>query len=140
MPIQSAGAASPAKQTAGPVSSALEYGSWQPRAFEFGPFLLQPERQLLLRNDAPVRVGGRALDILTVLVERAGQLVSKRELLDLVWPNTFVDEGNLKTNVATLRRALGEGRFAPGYIATTIGRGYRFVGPVRLLAPSVPPV
>ena len=80
-----------------------------PRSFAFGPFVLIPERQLLLKGEAPVRIGSRALDILTALVERPGELVSKRELMARAWPNTIVDEGNLKVNMAALRRALGEG-------------------------------
>jgi predicted ATPase/DNA-binding winged helix-turn-helix (wHTH) protein len=99
--------------------------------FSFGPFALIPERQMLLERGNPVRVGGRALDILTVLVIRAGELVSKRELLASVWPNTVVEEGNLKVNMAALRRALGDGPGTAQYIATVTGRGYRFVAPVR---------
>jgi DNA-binding winged helix-turn-helix (wHTH) protein len=103
------------------------------RAFRFGPFLLQPERQLLTRLGAPVRIGGRALDLLTHLVERAGELVSKRELMSRAWPDTFVEEGNLKVNIAGLRRALGECPERPRFIATVIGRGYRFVAPVDVV-------
>jgi DNA-binding winged helix-turn-helix (wHTH) protein len=101
------------------------------RSFRFGPFVLQPERQLLLKFDAPVRIGGRALDLLTLLVERAGELVSKQDLMSRAWPDTFVEEGNLKVNIAGLRRALGQGRDVPGFIATVVGRGYRFVAPVE---------
>jgi DNA-binding winged helix-turn-helix (wHTH) protein len=101
------------------------------RSFRFGPFLLQPERQLLLELDAPVRIGGRALDLLTLLVERAGELVSKQELLSRAWPDTFVEEGNLKVHVAGLRRALGDCPDVPRFIATVVGRGYRFVAPVE---------
>ncbi|QJU60141.1 transcriptional regulator [Sphingomonas sp. AP4-R1] len=114
-------------------------GAWQPRSFAFGPFLLQPEHQLLLRADQPVRIGGRAFDILTILVRRPGQVVSKRELFDLVWPAIFVDESNLKANVAALRRALGERHAEPRYIATIIGRGYRFVSPVRAFGDGYAP-
>ena len=102
-----------------------------PRSFAFGPFVLIPERQLLLKDEAPVRIGGRALDILTALVERPGELVSKSELLSRVWPDTIVEEGNLKVNMAALRRVLGEGPGAAQYIATVVGRGYRFVAPVQ---------
>jgi DNA-binding winged helix-turn-helix (wHTH) protein len=105
------------------------------RTFRFGPFLLQPERQLLLKLDAPVRIGGRALDLLTLLVERAGELVSKQELISRAWPDTFVEDGNLKVNIAGLRRALGECPAGPRFIATVIGRGYRFVAPVDAFAP-----
>lgn len=103
-----------------------------PRSFAFGPFILVPERQLLLKGDVPVRIGGRGLDILTALVERPGELMSKRELLARAWPNTIVEEGNLKVNVAALRRALGDGSGAAQYIATVTGRGYRFVAPVQI--------
>jgi predicted ATPase/DNA-binding winged helix-turn-helix (wHTH) protein len=103
----------------------------QPRSFAFGPFVLVPERQALLQGGAPVRLGGRALDILTALVERAGELVSKRELMACVWPDTVVDESNLKVNVAALRRALGDGGPDDArYIATVNGRGYRLIVPV----------
>jgi DNA-binding winged helix-turn-helix (wHTH) protein len=101
------------------------------RSFRFGPFLLQPERQLLLKLHAPVRIGGRALDLLTLLAERAGELVSKPELVARAWPETFVDESNLKVNIAGLRRALGDAAAAPRFIATVAGRGYRFVAPVE---------
>ncbi|MDM0030113.1 ATP-binding protein [Variovorax saccharolyticus] len=101
------------------------------RSFTFGPFTLVPERQLLLRGNAPVRIGGRALDILTTLAERPGELVSKRELMARVWPDVVVDEGSLKVNMAALRRVLGDGVGTPQFIATVIGRGYRFVAPVQ---------
>jgi DNA-binding winged helix-turn-helix (wHTH) protein len=103
----------------------------RPRSFAFGPFVLQPERQLLLKDGEPVRIGGRALDILIALVERPGVLISKQELLARAWPNVCVEEGNLKTNVAQLRRVLLDRSEAPEFIATTVGRGYRFVAAVR---------
>ncbi|MET0287923.1 MAG: winged helix-turn-helix domain-containing protein [Polyangiales bacterium] len=111
------------------------------RSFAFGPFLLVPERQLLLKGEVSVRIGGRALDILTALVERPGELISKSDLLARVWPDTFVEEGNLKVNVAALRRVLGEEPGSLSYIATVVGRGYRFVAPVRAsLARLAPPL
>jgi predicted ATPase/DNA-binding winged helix-turn-helix (wHTH) protein len=114
-----------------------DFAERTPRSFAFGPFTLIPERQLLLQNDAPVRIGGRALDILTALVDRAGELVSKRELMARVWPNTIVDEGNLKVNVAALRRTLGDGGPDDArYIATVTGRGYQFIAPVTTSASS----
>lgn len=102
-----------------------------PRSFGFGPFLLIPERQLLLRGDTPVRIGCRALDLLTALVERPGELVTKTELMARAWPSTIVEEANLKVNMSLLRHALGECVDAPNYIATVTGRGYRFVAPVQ---------
>ena len=102
-----------------------------PRSYAFGPFLLIPERQLLLQGEKRVRIGGRALDILTALVERPGDVVNKRELLSRVWPDTVVEEANLKVNMTALRRVLGEGPGSPQYIATVVGRGYRFIGSVE---------
>lgn len=102
-----------------------------PRAFSFGPFLLIPERQLLLRGERPVRIGCRALDLLSALVERPGELVSKTELIARVWPSTIVEEANLKVNMSVLRRALGDGVGTPDYIATVPGRGYRFIATVQ---------
>jgi len=101
------------------------------RSFAFGHFVLEPERQLLLSHGKPVRIGGRALDLLTALVERAGELVDKDALVSCVWPTTFVDAANLKVTMASLRRALGESHTTPRYIATVVGRGYRFIAPVR---------
>lgn len=102
-----------------------------PRSFAFGPFVLIPERQVLLHGEVRVRIGSRALDILTALVERPGDVVSKSELVSIVWPDTVVEDGNLKVNMVALRRALGEGPDGNEYIATVVGRGYRFVVPVR---------
>jgi len=101
-------------------------------AFAFGPFRLIPSRQLLLRNGVPVQLGSRALDILTALVRHGGELVSKNDLTAAVWPNTFVDDSNLKVNVCHLRRSLGDTQKSPQYIATVVGRGYRFVAPIQI--------
>jgi DNA-binding winged helix-turn-helix (wHTH) protein len=75
----------------------------------FKPFRLLPAQRLLLEGDTPVRLGSRAFDILAVLVERAGEVVSKEELITRVWPQTFVEDANLKIQVSALRRALGGG-------------------------------
>jgi predicted ATPase/DNA-binding winged helix-turn-helix (wHTH) protein len=114
------------------------------RAYRFGPFVLMPERQLLLQDGVPVRIGARALDLLTVLVERPGELVAKRALMARVWPEVVVDDSNLKVNMAALRRALGDGAgdMATSCIATVTGRGYRFVAAVEsvgLSALAAPP-
>lgn len=101
------------------------------RCFSFGPFVLIPDRHLLLREDAPVRLGTRALDILAILVQRPGEVIDKQELISLVWCDTFVDESNLKVNIAAIRRALDEGGVYPSRIATVIGRGYRFIESVQ---------
>ncbi|RZI59336.1 MAG: hypothetical protein EOP37_11940 [Rubrivivax sp.] len=111
------------------------------RTFSFGPFTLFPERQLLMHGATPLRIGGRALDLLIALIERPGEVVTKRELMARVWPTTVVDESNLKVNIAGLRRVLGEGGGDPEYIATVTGRGYRFVADVLSpgTAPPLPP-
>jgi len=105
----------------------------------FGPFVLLPRQHLLLRNGEPVPMGSRALLLLIAMASRSGELLSKAELLALVWPRLVVEECNLRAQIVTLRRALGDdGDF--GYIVTVPGRGYRFVAPVatQALAPEQP--
>lgn len=103
------------------------------RMITFGPFTLIPGQQTLLKTDQVVQIGTRAFEILTCLVERAGEIVSKEDLIARVWPNVFVQEGNLKVHVATLRQALGDGQDGHKYIANVPGRGYRFVAQVSYL-------
>jgi predicted ATPase/DNA-binding winged helix-turn-helix (wHTH) protein len=110
------------------------------RMLAFGPFRLFPDRGLLLEEDAPVRIGSRALDILTALVERAGEVVSKEDLIERAWPNTIVVEANLRVHVAGLRKLLGGGQGGTYYIAGVVGRGYRFVAPVALHAEAERPI
>jgi predicted ATPase/DNA-binding winged helix-turn-helix (wHTH) protein len=105
------------------------------RAISFGPYRLLAAQRLLLEGDKSVRLGSRAFDILTALVERAGEVVSKEELIAQVWPTTFVDEANLKIQVSALRRALGDGQGDNRYVATVVGRGYNFVAPIRTEEP-----
>jgi predicted ATPase/DNA-binding winged helix-turn-helix (wHTH) protein len=100
------------------------------REIAFGPFRLQPARQLLLEGEKPVRIGGRALDILIALAERAGELVTKDELVARVWPGLLVEDGNLRSQVALLRKALNDGQSGARYIVAIPGRGYRFVASV----------
>jgi len=83
-------------------------------------------------GDKPLRVGARALDLLHILLIRAGEVVGKDELISFVWPNTFVHESNLKVNIAALRRALPRTASGLSCIATVSGRGYRFVAPLRI--------
>jgi DNA-binding winged helix-turn-helix (wHTH) protein len=66
------------------------------RTIAFGPFRLTPVRRLLFEDERPVRLGSRAFDLLAALVERAGELVGKEELIARVWPNVYVEESNLK--------------------------------------------
>ena len=97
----------------------------------FGPFRLVKAQRLLVKGERSVGLGGRAFDILTALVERAGQVVGKEELIARIWPSTFVDEANLKIQISALRRALGDGQGDHRYIVTVVGRGYNFVAPIR---------
>ena len=116
------------------------------RAIWFGPFCLRPTAHLLLEADRPVRIGVRALDLLIVLVERAGEVVTKDELLARVWPGLIVDEGNLRTQVALVRKALRDGQAGARYLMTVPGRGYRFVAPLsttersKRIEPRVSPI
>ena len=105
-------------------------------AISFGPFRLLAAQRLLLEGDKPVRLGSRAFDILTALVERAGEVVGKEELIARAWPATFVEEANLKIQVSALRRALGDGQGDNRYVVTVVGRGYNFVAPIRQEEPS----
>src|SRR6267378_901586 len=113
------------------------------QAISFGPFRLFAEQRLLLEGVRAVRLGSRAFDVLAALVERAGEVVGKEQLIARAWPHTFVEESNLKIQVSALRRALGDGQGGNRYVITVPGRGYNFVAPVRreetLRAASAPP-
>jgi DNA-binding winged helix-turn-helix (wHTH) protein len=98
--------------------------------FAFGPFRLIPAQRMLSEDGKPVRLGGRALDILAALGERAGETISKEELIARAWPDTVVEEAALRVHVAALRKALGDGRAGRRYIANHPGRGYAFIAPV----------
>src|SRR6202046_2623989 len=116
-------------------SNRVKYGKSEIRGramdVAFGPYRLLAARRLLLEGDKPVRLGGRAFDILSALVERAGEVVSKEELIARAWPATYVEEANLKIQVSALRRALGDGQGDNRYVATLVGRGYNFGAPIR---------
>jgi DNA-binding winged helix-turn-helix (wHTH) protein len=91
---------------------------------------LLPTQFLVLEGDKSVPLGSRALEILIALVERAGELVSKQELTDRVWPNVFVGPANLTVHISALRRALRDGQDGNRFIINIPGRGYKFVGTV----------
>jgi TolB-like protein/DNA-binding winged helix-turn-helix (wHTH) protein/Flp pilus assembly protein TadD len=103
---------------------------------EFGPFRLDPEHRTLWRGAAAVPLSSRAFDILLLLVEHRGRVVTKDEILTTVWRGMIVEENNLAVQVSALRRALAEGCDAP-VILTVPGQGYRFVGTIARAAEPV---
>ena len=112
---------------------------WRPDStleavYEFGPFRLETRERRLLRDGRPVRLRGKVLDTLCVLVSRPGRLIEKDELLAAVWPDTVVEENNLAHNINALRKALGDARL----IETVPGKGYRFAGGVHADAVAPP--
>ena len=96
----------------------------------FGPFEFSPTQRRLVRDGTVLRLGSRAFDVLATLVDRAGSVVSKEEIIAAVWPNTFVDEANLRVHISSLRKALGEDQLPAPLIENVPGRGYAFVAPV----------
>jgi predicted ATPase/DNA-binding winged helix-turn-helix (wHTH) protein len=111
-------------------NSVTRYDEVGGRVISFGQFRLYPTQRKLLEADKPVRIGSRALDILIMLVERPGQLLSRDELMAQVWPGTCVEPTNLTVQLSALRRVLGDGREGVRYLVNIPGRGYRFVAPV----------
>jgi predicted ATPase/DNA-binding winged helix-turn-helix (wHTH) protein len=97
---------------------------------QFGPFELSSRERVLRREGEVLPLGSRALDILVYLAGRAGEVISKQELIDHVWPDVTVEEGSIRVHVAAIRKALGDGQFGNRYIANIKGRGYSFVGNV----------
>ena len=102
--------------------------------YEFGPFRLEPAERSLLRDGEQVSLPPKAFDVLVVLVSRAGHLVSKEDLLEEVWPDTFVEEASLSYTVSLVRKALHSGTDQVRYIDTVQKLGYRFSYPVRSTA------
>jgi predicted ATPase/DNA-binding winged helix-turn-helix (wHTH) protein len=100
----------------------------------FGPFELSIGERVLRRDGRMLPLGDRALDILTYLADRPGEVIAKQELIDHVWSHVTVEEGSLRVHVAAIRKALGDGQFGNRYIANIKGRGYSFVGTVVPLA------
>jgi predicted ATPase/DNA-binding winged helix-turn-helix (wHTH) protein len=104
----------------------------------FGPFELVPSRKLLLRDGVIVRLGSRAIELLMALVERSGEVVGKNELIAHVWPDTVVEDNNLRVHITALRKALGAGQPGARYIINVTGRGYSFIEPVTHGTGSAP--
>jgi len=101
--------------------------SGAPTTYSFGPFQLDRAQRLLLRKGKPVPLAPKAVETLLVLVENSGRLVEKDDLMKQVWPDTFVEEGNLTANIHLLRKVLGKGPRGQEYIETIPRRGYRFM-------------
>ena len=103
------------------------------RLIEFGPFRVDPDKELLLRGDETVPLTPKTFQILLVLVRHSKEVVTKDDLMKMVWPDTFVEEANLSRNIFLLRKALGETPQDHQYIVTVPGRGYRFAEDVKLI-------
>jgi len=102
--------------------------------YEFGPFQLDIGEHSLLRDGQAVPLEPKVFNLLRVLVQNQGRLLEKEELLKEVWPDTFVEEGNLNRNVSILRKVLGDDSSGAHYIETVPKRGYRFVASVKVIA------
>ena len=123
-------------ETAGTEIVAIQLnrgGTRSEQEFRFERFRLLRGRRLLLEHGKEVRLGGRALDLLLALLERAGEIVSKEELLAYAWPHTFVEETSLRFHLSSLRKSLGDGQGEARFIANVSGRGYCFVGDVECI-------
>jgi DNA-binding winged helix-turn-helix (wHTH) protein len=101
--------------------------------YEFGPFRMDPDKQVLLRDGQLIAVTPKTFEMLLVLVRRGREVVSKEELLKEIWPDSFVEEANLSQHIFKLRKALGDTLEGERYIVTLPGRGYRFAVPVRTI-------
>lgn len=99
------------------------------KTFIFGPFQFTPARGILLEEGKPIRLGSRAMEVLTALLEGGGDLVRHEDMVQRVWPNTFVSESNVRVHIRAIRRALREESDGIRYVLNIPGRGYRFVVP-----------
>ena len=99
----------------------------------FGPFELNVAERSLKKVNQVIPLGGRAYDILIALLEKAGEVVAKSELIAKAWPDVTVEEGSLRVHLSALRKALGDGQFGNKYIASIQGHGYSFIAPVTRL-------
>jgi len=108
--------------------------------YEFGPFRLDPEKPCLWRNGEPVPLTPKAVETLLVLVQQNGKLVEREALMSAIWPETYVEDGNLNFNVSMLRKALGTDEAGEQYIQTVPRHGYRFSADVRKVTEEVPPL
>jgi predicted ATPase/DNA-binding winged helix-turn-helix (wHTH) protein len=110
--------------------SIQQIGSPPAIRLRFGPFELNVAERSLKKADQVIPLGGRAYDILIALLENAGEVVGKAELIAKAWPDVTVEEGSLRVHLSALRKALGDGQFGNKYIASIQGHGYSFIAPV----------
>ncbi len=111
----------------------------KPQIYEFGGYRLMPDRRRLLDPDGePVVLRGKVFDLLLHLVEKRGTVVEKSALMEALWPDVVVDENNLNQAMTALRHALGEKAQTPRFVATIKGRGYQFIGNVRVVDKDAP--
>ena len=101
--------------------------------FRFGPFELDSRARTLRRDGMVLPLGSRALDLLVYLANRPGEVIKKKELIDHVWSDVFVEEGTLRVHMSFIRKALRDGQFGNRYIVDIYGRGYSFVAVVARL-------
>src|SRR6266446_1250297 len=100
-------------------------------SYRFGEFTLDTDQRILLREGKPLSLAPKVFDTLLILVESSGRIVGKEELMNRLWPDTFVEEANLTFNIQQLRKALGDNARNPIYIETIARRGYRFIANVE---------
>ena len=127
--------ASPQREAQKPSAflSGAERASNPVRFYEFDRFRIDTKRHLLMRDGGPIAIKAKALDTLVLLVQHAGRLLEKDELMNRLWPDTAVEEANLTQNIFEVRKALGEVPGEQRFIATVARRGYRFVAEVRAI-------
>ena len=127
--------ASPQREAQKPSAflSGAERASNPVRFYEFDRFRIDTKRRLLMRDGGPIAIKAKALDTLVLLVQHAGRLLEKEELMNRLWPDTAVEEANLTQNIFEVRKALGEVPGEQRFIATVARRGYRFVAEVRAI-------
>src|SRR5229473_5874012 len=113
--------------------SIQQIGSPSAIRLRFGPFELNVAERSLKKANQVIPLGGRAYDILIALLEKAGEVVTKAELIAKAWPDVTVEEGSLRVHLSALRKALGDGQFGNKYIANVQGQGYSFIAPVTRL-------
>jgi predicted ATPase/DNA-binding winged helix-turn-helix (wHTH) protein len=122
-----------------PNASAVGTSALPGKIASFGPFRLHATERLLEKNGTALKIGSRALDILTMLLEHAPEVVSKRELIRRVWGPLVVDDVSLRFHVAALRKRLADGDYSVSYITNIPGRGYCFAGAVSWAQPQTAP-